>query len=164
MPPEKIAVVYDGVPVLEACPGTSVIAVANAGDPQKGAPLAVEAARLAGVPLELSGISNAICSTRAVMVYVTHSEGLGSGVLLAMSAGVPVIASNVGGLPEIIRHGENGMLVNNDARRNRRRHPRTARRPRRAPAASAWPDAARSSSGSPWTTWSAVPWKFTGRC
>jgi len=50
-----------------------------------------------------------------VMVYVTHSEGLGSGVLLAMSAGVPVIASNVGGLPEIIRHGENGMLVNNVA-------------------------------------------------
>ena len=32
---------------------------------------------------------------------------------MAMSAGVPVIASNVGGLPEIIRHRENGLLVEN---------------------------------------------------
>jgi glycosyltransferase involved in cell wall biosynthesis len=30
-----------------------------------------------------------------------------------MSAGVPVIASNVGGLPEVIRHRENGLLVEN---------------------------------------------------
>ena len=40
-------------------------------------------------------------------------EGLGSGALLAMSAGVPVVASGVGGLPEIVRHGENGLLVDN---------------------------------------------------
>ena len=33
---------------------------------------------------------------------------------LVMSARVPVIASNVGGLPEVIRHGENGLLVEND--------------------------------------------------
>ncbi|HEY1495629.1 MAG TPA: glycosyltransferase family 4 protein, partial [Candidatus Solibacter sp.] len=51
----------------------------------------------------------------AMLVYVTNSEGLGSGALLAMSAGVPVIASNVGGLPEVIRHGENGLLVENNA-------------------------------------------------
>src|ERR1035441_8868058 len=49
----------------------------------------------------------------AVLVYVTNSEGLGSGALLAMSATVPVIASNIGGLPEVIRHGENGLLVEN---------------------------------------------------
>ena len=50
----------------------------------------------------------------AMLVYVTNSEGLGSGAMLAMSAAVPVIASNVGGLPEVIRHGENGLLVEND--------------------------------------------------
>jgi glycosyltransferase involved in cell wall biosynthesis len=30
-----------------------------------------------------------------------------------MSAAVPVIASHVGGLGEVIRHGENGLLVEN---------------------------------------------------
>ena len=48
------------------------------------------------------------------LVYLTHSEGLGSGILLAMAHGVTVIASNVGGIPELIRDGENGILVKND--------------------------------------------------
>jgi glycosyltransferase involved in cell wall biosynthesis len=113
VPEEKIAVVYDGVPLLEPARGLSVVAPANAGDPRKGAPLAVEAASLAGVELKLSTDLERDLRDAAVFVYITHSEGLGSGALLAMSAGVPVVASNVGGLPEIIRHGENGLLVDN---------------------------------------------------
>jgi glycosyltransferase involved in cell wall biosynthesis len=89
------------------------VAPANADDPRKGAPLAVEAARLAGVELKLSTDLERDLRDAAVFVYITHSEGLGSGALLAMSAGVPVVASNIGGLPEIIRHGENGLLVDN---------------------------------------------------
>src|SRR5258706_2061875 len=34
-------------------------------------------------------------------VYVSESEGLGSGILLAMAPGLPGIASQVGGIPEI---------------------------------------------------------------
>ena len=113
VPEEKIAVVYDGVPLLEPARGSSVVAPANAGDPRKGAPLAVEAASLAGVELKLSTDLERDLRDAAVFVYITHSEGLGSGALLAMSAGVPVVASNVGGLPEIVRHGENGLLVDN---------------------------------------------------
>jgi glycosyltransferase involved in cell wall biosynthesis len=113
VPEEKIAVVYDGVPLLEPARGSSVVAPANASDPRKGAPLAVEAARLAGVELKLSTDLERDLRDAAVLVYITHSEGLGSGALLAMSAGVPVVASDVGGLPEIIRHGENGLLVEN---------------------------------------------------
>lgn len=32
-------------------------------------------------------------------------------VLEAMAAGVPIIAADIGGLPELVRHGENGLLV-----------------------------------------------------
>jgi len=112
VPEEKTSVVYDGVPLLEPAQGTLLMAPAS-DDPQKGAALALEAARLAGVPLKLSGDLVRQLPEAAIFVYITHSEGLGSGALLAMSAGLPVIASNVGGLPEIIRHGETGMLVEN---------------------------------------------------
>ncbi|MBZ5620367.1 MAG: glycosyltransferase family 4 protein [Acidobacteriia bacterium] len=122
VPEEKISVVYDGVPVLEQGRQagdllhdmTCVLSPANAGDPRKGAPLALEAARLADVNLQLSSDLDRDLRHAAVFVYVTHSEGLGSGVLLAMSAGVPVVASRVGGLPEVICHGENGLLVDNE--------------------------------------------------
>lgn len=38
-------------------------------------------------------------------------EGLGVAALEAMAAGKPVIASRVGGLPELVAHGETGFLV-----------------------------------------------------
>jgi hypothetical protein len=115
VPEERISVVYDGVPVLEQAQGPDVVAPANAGDPRKGAPLAMEAARLAGVALKFSTGLERDLRRAAIFVYITHSEGLGSGALLAMSAGVPVVASRTGGLPEAIRHGENGLLVENAA-------------------------------------------------
>lgn len=114
VPEEKISVVYDGVPILEQASGMAVIAPANAGDPKKGAVLATEAARLAGVELECSTELERDLRRAGIFVYITHSEGLGSAVLLAMSAGVPVVASNIGGIPEMIRHRENGLLVNNE--------------------------------------------------
>jgi Glycosyl transferases group 1/Glycosyltransferase Family 4 len=115
VPEERISVVYDGVPVLEQAHGPDVVAPANANDPRKGAPLAMEAAQLAGVALKFSTDLERDLRRAAIFVYITHSEGLGSGALLAMGAGVPVVASRTGGLPEAIRHGENGMLVENDA-------------------------------------------------
>jgi glycosyltransferase involved in cell wall biosynthesis len=119
VPGEKVSVVYDGVPVLEldradhAGDRPHVLTPANLHDPQKGALIAAEAARLAGVDLELSTDLERDLSHATLLLYVTHSEGLGSGVLLAMSAGVPVVASRVGGLPEVIRNGENGILADN---------------------------------------------------
>lgn len=51
-----------------------------------------------------------------VFIYLSQEEGLGSAVLLAQAAGVPVVASDVGGLPEIVRHEETGLLTENNPR------------------------------------------------
>jgi glycosyltransferase involved in cell wall biosynthesis len=113
VPGEKIDVVYDGVPLLPRAEGTAVLAPANADDPRKGSALALEAALAAGVPLEFTGDLERNLLHAGCFVYITHSEGLGSAALLAMSAGVPVVASDVGGLREVVSHRVNGLLVKN---------------------------------------------------
>jgi glycosyltransferase involved in cell wall biosynthesis len=49
-----------------------------------------------------------------LFLYPSRHEGLGSILLDALEAGLPVVATAVGGIPEIIRDGENGMLVKPD--------------------------------------------------
>lgn len=44
-------------------------------------------------------------------VLPSLSEGLSSAILSAMAASLPVIATDVGGIPELIQHEENGLLV-----------------------------------------------------
>jgi glycosyltransferase involved in cell wall biosynthesis len=44
-------------------------------------------------------------------VLSTLSEGMGLVVLEAMAYGKPVIATNVGGIPEVIVDGESGLLI-----------------------------------------------------
>ena len=112
---ERIVVVHDGVPILEQAHGNRILTLASS-DPGKGAALAAEAARMAGVEMTFSKDLERDLAGAGIFVYLTESEGLGSAALLAMSAGVPVVASKVGGLPEIVQHGETGLLVDNDAR------------------------------------------------
>ena len=46
-----------------------------------------------------------------VFLMPSRSEGWGLAALEAMAHGVPVIASRIGGLPEIVESGETGWLV-----------------------------------------------------
>ena len=97
----KIRVVHDGVPIPEPAP------------PQRGRVVA-----LASKPVEISGVSVDLTSdlwqdlsTASVFVYKSEMEGLGSAALAAMAAGVSVVASAVGGLPEVVDVGKTGFLV-----------------------------------------------------
>lgn len=46
-----------------------------------------------------------------LLVHPAEKEGLGIILLQASAAGVPSVATTVGGIPEAIAHGENGILV-----------------------------------------------------
>jgi glycosyltransferase involved in cell wall biosynthesis len=50
-------------------------------------------------------------NTFNIFVLPSLSEGLSSAILTAMAASLPVVATNVGGIPELICQGENGILV-----------------------------------------------------
>ena len=110
----RISVVYDGVPMQPVSRGSEILVPASA-DPRKGTDMAVAGAKLAGLNPLLSQDLERDLARAGMFLYITESEGLGSAVLLAMAAGVPVIASRTGGLPEIVEHERTGLLADNSA-------------------------------------------------
>jgi glycosyltransferase involved in cell wall biosynthesis len=52
-----------------------------------------------------------IFSCLELLVHPALIEGLGVSLLQAASAGLPIVASDAGGMPEAVRHGVNGLLV-----------------------------------------------------
>ena len=45
-----------------------------------------------------------------ISVLCTHSEGFGRVIVEAMAQGTPVVGTAIDGVPEIIRHGSNGLM------------------------------------------------------
>ncbi|NQT89925.1 MAG: glycosyltransferase family 4 protein [Candidatus Omnitrophica bacterium] len=53
---------------------------------------------------------NALLSVIDILVLTSHWEGMPVVLLEAMASGVPVVATDVGGVSEIVKHGLNGFL------------------------------------------------------
>lgn len=114
VPADKISVVYDGVPALDEIVSAGDLVVAPAAnDPAKGTLLLKRAAELAGAKVYFSRHLQEDLYRAALFAYISYSEGLGSAILLAMAAGIPVVASRVGGIPELVENGRTGLLVDN---------------------------------------------------
>jgi glycosyltransferase involved in cell wall biosynthesis len=52
-----------------------------------------------------------IMSTFDLFAFPSINEGMGKALVEAMAAGKPVVASNIGGIRDLVIHGKNGFLV-----------------------------------------------------
>jgi glycosyltransferase involved in cell wall biosynthesis len=96
LPPFKVSIIGDGVQVE---PLRAVIAAQRLG----------EIVRLEGL---LEGISKLDALERAdVFVLPSHTEGLPNAMIEAMAAALPVVVTPVGGIPDVIVDGHNGVIV-----------------------------------------------------
>lgn len=66
-----------------------------------------ERVRFAGFVRDLQDIFQAM----DLLVLPSHTEGLPNVVLEAFACGKPVVATSVGGVPELVENGRNGVLV-----------------------------------------------------
>ncbi|MDO8599244.1 MAG: glycosyltransferase, partial [bacterium] len=61
--------------------------------------------------LDSDGVQRAIAEVDVLVVPSLCAENQPSAILEAFAAGVPVVASRVGGIPELVRDGETGFLT-----------------------------------------------------
>ncbi len=112
IPQDRIRVVYDGVPIPPLSTRSPGLVVALASKPVQIPGIPVDHTTLLWEGLSLSeGLILKGLDRASVFVYKSDLEGLGSAALLAQAAGVPVVASDAGGLTEAVVDGQTGFIV-----------------------------------------------------
>lgn len=67
--------------------------------------------------VRMIGVSNEVPSylcSADIYIQPSRSEGIGLALMEAASASLPLIGTKVGGIPEIVRDGDNGILVDSE--------------------------------------------------
>ena len=98
--------------VLKGCPGVKFLIVGDG--PMREQLQSRIREKALGEKILLPGYVSdlkPIWSVLDLFVLTSLSEGFPVSILEAFAAGLPVIATRVGGIPEILKEGENGFLV-----------------------------------------------------
>ncbi|MGA2184354.1 MAG: glycosyltransferase family 4 protein [Bryobacteraceae bacterium] len=103
--PERISVVYDGVELAAHYDDAPFVLALEPN------PILTDT----GTTIHFSADLAADLPRARVFLYIANAESSVFPVLQAMAHGIPVIASRVGGLPEVVEDGHTGILVDNDA-------------------------------------------------
>ena len=114
VPRDRVSVVFDGVRLPPTISQGQELMALSSSDPMKGKDIVDDVSRALARPVHYSHNLEDDLPKASVFLYMTRSEGLGSAALLAMAHGVPVVASCVGGLPEVVTNGVTGLLVSSD--------------------------------------------------
>lgn len=67
--------------------------------------------------VKMIGVSNEVPAyMRSADIYIqpSRSEGIGLALMEAASASLPLVGTKVGGIPEVVRDGDNGILVESE--------------------------------------------------
>jgi glycosyltransferase involved in cell wall biosynthesis len=105
----------EAIALLRNSPGFAGYRVLFVGDGPEQENLRQQAARL-GISdrIVMPGFQRDVApyyGMATIFALPSHSEGSPNVVLEAMSAGLPVVAASVGGVPEIVENGKTGILV-----------------------------------------------------